>query len=475
MFYHPDDTICAIATAPGGAARGIVRLSGRGAGACIERCFTAEATTDVTTEVDWHGADHPIALSGRLAVAALARPLPCDLYYWPTARSYTREPVAELHTLGSPPLLQAVLRSLCAAGARLAEPGEFTLRAFLGGRLDLTQAEAVLGVIDADDGRQLDVALAQLAGGIAGPLGRLRDDLLDLLAELEAGLDFVDEDIEFITAGQLETRLQTAARAIAAIAAQMSKRDLASDLPRVVLIGEPNVGKSSLFNALLRGARACRVPALVSSRPGTTRDYLTATIDLGGVRCELIDTAGVDVEVSPEGIAGAARAVTDAQQREAHVRLLCLDATRPLGAQERSATERQHTSDEKSLKSLVVLTKIDLQPARDSDVAPIEAIETSSVTGEGLDRLCAALRAAVADASPDVGGVVAATSTRCRESLRLTTDSLERAEKVVRQGQGEELVAAEVRTALAELGKVVGAVYTDDILDRIFSRFCIGK
>jgi len=297
VVYHLDDTICAIATAPGGAARGVVRISGVGVRTCLEHCFTS------ATDPDWPTAGHAAALPGTLQVEPLSTALPCDLYYWPTAKSYTREPAAELHTIGSPPLLQAVLRSVCAAGARLAEPGEFTLRAFLGGRLDLTQAEAVLGVIDASGGEQLEVALAQLAGGVAQPLGLLRDDLLDLLAELEAGLDFVEEDISFIAADELGKRLADAGEAVGRVAAQMSQRLRANDLPRVVLIGEPNVGKSSLFNALARGAQV--ESALVSGSAGTTRDYLTAVIDLDGIGCELVDTAGVDPDASPGSIAGA--------------------------------------------------------------------------------------------------------------------------------------------------------------------------
>ena len=153
--------------------------------------------------------------------------LPCDLFLWPTSRSYTREPVAELHTIGSPPLLEVISAAVCKAGARLAEPGEFTLRAFLAGRLDLTQAEAVLGVIDARGSGDLDAALVQLAGGLARPLDRLRDELLQLLAELEAGLDFVDEDIEFISPAALHERLELAVQLLNEVAQQMDSRHVA--------------------------------------------------------------------------------------------------------------------------------------------------------------------------------------------------------------------------------------------------------
>src|SRR5204862_8124866 len=168
--------------------------------------------------------------------------LPAIIYLWPTARSYTRQPLAEIYLPGSPPLLDLAVRTLCTHGARLAEPGEFTLRAFLAGRLDLTQAEAVLGVIDARGSEELDTALAQLAGGLARPLHQLRDELLQLLAELEAGLDFVDEDIEFVSPLELIERLQSAGDLLDEISQQMASRHIANNGQQIALVGPPNVG-----------------------------------------------------------------------------------------------------------------------------------------------------------------------------------------------------------------------------------------
>ena len=177
----------------------------------------------------------------------------------------------------------------------MAEPGEFTLRAFLAGRLDLTQAEGVLGVIESRDRRELDVAVAQLAGGMGEPLVRLRDGLLELLAHLEAGLDFVEEDVEFITRNELRGKLVAAADQIQALDQRMAARGLLRDAVRVVLIGAPNVGKSSLFNALLK-----RSAALVSPVAGTTRDYLLGQLQFGGAILELVDTAGIDAATALE-------------------------------------------------------------------------------------------------------------------------------------------------------------------------------
>ncbi len=459
-MHSLDDTIAATATAPGGAARGVVRLSGHDVAAVVRRVFTpADA-------VAWDAVHVASRFVGKVAVALAGRgspqSLPCDLYYWPTERSYTRQPVAELHTFGSPPLLDALLRTVCGAGARLAEPGEFTLRAFLAGRIDLVQAEAVLGVIDAADSRHLGAALAQLAGGLSRPLAAVRDDLLNLLADVEAGLDFVEEDIRFLSSADLDDRLRKAIAAIADIAEQMNARSEADYELRIALVGSPNVGKSSLFNALAAGGMA-----LVSDEAGTTRDYLTSKLDLDGITCLLIDTAGQDAEVVDGSIASAAQAFVHEQRESADLRLLCIDSTRPVNAWE---TEQLRSED----RGLVVLTKCDLQG---SAPAPDDAILTSVATGFGLGALRSAIRIRLSAAATETSraAVVAATAVRCRESLRVAADSLRRAAQIAAAHRGDELVAAEIRVALIELGKVVGAVYTDDLLDRIFSRFCIGK
>jgi tRNA modification GTPase len=491
-MYSLDDTIAAIASPPGGAARGIVRISGPQAIDCLERLFRAvpisesgagvasppprpgRASCDDTrsgeTELDRGRAlrslQSPHAVVGELRMAELHSPLPCEAYVWPDGRSYTGQPVVEIHTLGSPPLLQLVLRSVCAAGARLAGPGEFTLRAFLAGRIDLTQAEAVLGVIDADDPHALNVALAQLAGGLARPLSRLRDTLVDLLAHVEAGFDFADEDLAFITHEDLDRQLAAACRQLAGVRRQVAARGEATDAICAVLVGRPNTGKSSLFN-VLSGNRA----ALVSDHPGTTRDYLTADIDLDGVKCRLVDTAGTGDERPAAGDARratvdqTAHSLATEQRRAAQVQVLCLDATRTLDAWERS--ELAGNGDQR----IIVLTKCDAR--RQTDCQQF-AMETSSVTGQGIAALRGELRRRTLAAGENRGDVVAGTAARCAESLRLAARALRRARRVATARQ-EDLAAAEMRAALEELDKVVGAVYTEDVLDRIFSRFCVGK
>jgi tRNA modification GTPase len=448
-----DDTIVAVATPPGaGAARAIVRISGRGALDCLRACFRPT--------IGW-----PVerSFAPRVLPGELAGPhrLPCELYVWPTRHSYTRQPSGELHTIGSPPLVEAAMRLLCEHGARLARPGEFTLRAFLAGRLDLTQAEAVLGVIDAHDRRTLEVAIEQLAGGLAGPLAKARSDLLDLLADLEAGLDFVEDDIEFVSSAEVARRVSAAKVALQSLAERMAARSLAAEHPRAVLIGWPNTGKSSLLNALA-GAEA----AMVSPVAGTTRDYVQATIRLDGVECLLVDTAGFDAGTTPETIASAAQQMTQAQHEVADLRLLCLDATRPLNAWERERIEQDP-------EALLVMTKCDQPAALALEPLHRSAIATSAHTGAGLVQLRRELARRLI-ARP-AGQMIASTAARCRSSIEQALASLSAAGRLATQSAGDEVIAAELRMVLDELGKVTGAVYTDDVLDRIFSRFCIGK
>ncbi len=484
MDIDCNDTIMAIATAPGGAARGVVRMSGPDAIQIASRCFASDGGPFPPM------GNRNLARPGSIRLDELGRELAGDLYIWPTARSYTRQTTVEFHTIGSPPLLECVLRAVRRAGARLAQPGEFTLRAFLAGRLDLTQAEAVLGVIDSRGPRQLERALGQLAGGLSRPLQSIRAQLIGVLAELEAGLDFVEEDIQFITPRQTANQLEAAILSLDEMLEQLTDRGLAGAAPRVVLMGEPNVGKSSLFNALIQNSGA-----LVSDLAGTTRDYLSARLRLDGVECELVDTAGVDDQVAPESsgdhdaqganeaIHRAAGRLSTAQHAAADVRILCVDATRPRSPWEleqlqrksgdqgrRDDAQQSDDEDEADGARITILTKADLAPEREG---PASAIRTSSKTGQGLDLLRRALAEVLNDAPDQAGIGLALTASRCRDSLQLARESIERA--LALSDRGDELIAAELRGALWELGKVVGEVYTEDILDRIFSQFCIGK
>jgi tRNA modification GTPase len=360
----------------------------------------------------------------------------------------------ELHTVSCPPLIELLIARLLDHGGRAAQPGELTLRAFLAGKLDLTRAEAVLGVIEAGDRAELEHALAQLAGGIGRPLQVRRDDLLDLLAEVEAGLDFAEEDIHFVAADELLRRLTAGLAQVTLAARQLDQRAVTRRTFRVVLAGRPNAGKSSLFNALV-GASA----ALVSSAPGTTRDYLVRTVELEEIAIELIDTAGWR---QGEGmIEQQAQDLGQEQVDQADMILLCIEAGLPMDERERDWQARAEAPG-----LVAVATKCDQAPA------PPRLLGTSAITGAGLD----ALRALLGErARGHRRPALAPSLSRCRHHVQACLDHLRRAHSIVLFEDPPEILALELRGALDELGALLGAVYTDDLLDRIFSRFCIGK
>lgn len=441
MVADLQDTIVALATAPGPGGRAIVRLSGPAA-----LRIAATAFRGITQAQPDRRRCHP----GWLELNGVASPLPADLYIWPAPRTYTSQELTEIHTLSCPPLVDRLIAQLLDAGARAAQPGEFTLRAFLAGKLDLTRAEAVLGVIEAGNRDQLRQALTQLAGGVTRPLQGLREDLLDLLAEIEAGLDFSEEDIQFVSREALLTRLAKGMAQVTLLRRQLDQRAVTGRPFRVVLAGPPNVGKSSLFNALT-GATA-----LVSPEPGTTRDYLVRRLDLDGVVVELIDTAGWQLTTAAP-VEAQAQSLGREQTEQADLVLLCSEAGQPLDAGQPSLPANQ---------VVLLATKCD-QAAPPSDRLP-----TSALTGAGLD----SLRQVLAErARKQAQPPLAPSLSRCRHHVERCLEHLRRAHAVVLYEDPPELLALELRGALDELGEMVGAVYTDDLLDRIFSRFCIGK
>jgi tRNA modification GTPase len=380
----------------------------------------------------------------------LVSPLPADLYLWPAPHTYTGQDMAELHALGSPPLVELLITHLLEAGARAARPGEFTLRAFLAGKLDLPRAEAVHAVIEANDRSELQQALAQLAGGVTRPLEGLREELLNLLADLEAGLDFADEDIHFLEPEALLRQLAKAMAQMTLVSKQLTERSISARPFRVVLAGRPNAGKSSLFNALTGAAGA-----LVSDQPGTTRDYLVARLKVDGPPIELVDTAGW--RPADDTIEAQAQHLGREQTQHADLILLCVEACSTLDAEEHAWAQRPDV--------LTVMTKNDLARAD-------EGLATSTRTGSGID----ALRQAIIErAASRKETALAPGLSRCRHHVTRCLDHLRRGHEMVLFDEPVDLLAVELRGALDELGEMVGAVYTDDLLDRIFSRFCIGK
>ena len=480
-----DDTIAAIASPPGASERGIVRVSGPDTIKCVAGCFHADdnRSLEQQTTVD--------AIAGNLLLGN-DLPLPGRLLIWPTERSYTRQPSAEFHTIGSSPLLELALQRVCEAGARVARPGEFTLRAFLSGRLDLTQAEAVLAVIDAKGQDDLRLSLDQLAGGLATPLTSIRNELISILAELEAQLDFAEEDIEFISENLLFQKLDQASDQLDSIVNQISGRHVTEEKFTAVLTGVPNAGKSSLFNQLLGESKA-----IVTNIAGTTTDYVTGELSQSGVTIQLIDTAGfekIDVQQIETQETDSCQIQASAQQarkdriERADLCIQCVAADAPAEA----VNDFSGTSSSNGSAAILVITQTD-RPLESHVAAALQkigagstganhaphafehVIHTSSMTSTGIADLRELLFKIAIEAQSSDSPIVGSTLRRTADSLTASAKSVQLARQAASEGIGEELVAAEIRHALDHLGCVVGTVYTDDILDVVFGQFCIGK
>lgn len=452
-YQSGNETIAALASAPGPAHRGIIRISGAAVLEVVEKIIAGNCLKV-----------HP-RLAQRyecqLLIADDDLQLPASLLVWPTGRSFTGEPLVEIHTIGSPPLLNEILERIYTSGARPAERGEFTLRAFLAGRIDLVQAEAVLGVIDAPSHEQLQTALDQLAGGISNRIGSIREELLLHLADLEAGLDFVEEDIDFVQRPVFLERLNTADQFLSGLIQQSSERMQSTGSYRVVLAGLPNAGKSTLFNALIDAETA-----IVSPIAGTTRDYLVAEVsEANGLRYELIDTAGW--ETARDGIESLAGELRTDQYERADMIVWCSAAN--FSESEKIEDEARFQECQKAKSEVLrITTKADCTSDAKSEVA-VSAFEQSSV-----EKLRSVMSSNLNAGNRDEE-LIGSTAARCQESLRHALESVRRARELVDISAGDELVSMELRDVLDHLGRIVGVVYTDDILDRIFSRFCIGK
>lgn len=432
-----DDTICALATSAQSGGVGIIRVSGPSALIVLRQVTLGLPDPPRPREL------HFVSfIDGRGYVIDEGYAV-----WMPAPRSYTAEDVAELQGHGGAANLRRLLSATVAAGARPAQRGEFTLRAFLNGRIDLSQAEAVLDIVQARTETALDLAHAQLRGGLSSEVRALRHELLNVRARLEVQIDFVDEDLGEVHGARPTAELGAARERAAALAATFARGRVLRSGARVVLCGPPNAGKSSLFNALLRSSRAIVTPV-----PGTTRDFLEETLDLDGVPVTLVDTAGVRATEEPAEVDGVKRALALAS--DADLVLVLSEATGPVFTLPEGTTGHV----------LQVRTKADLAPG-----------DVSAATGFGLDALAATIRERVLPEGGRESNRIVVTSARHHGALRAAEGALARAEEASRVGEPPELIAVDVAEALAELGTIVGETTTEDVLDRIFSTFCIGK
>ena len=491
-FSQTDDTIVAISSPLTGAALGIVRLSGAQTIDILSGCFGLSLDKPARAT----------RLEAPLTLDAGASPLPASVYLWQEGHSYTGELSAEIHTIGSLPLLNRIVDRLIESGARAAQGGEFTFRAFLSGSLDLTQAEAVLGLIEASDEAAFKTAARQLAGGFSSKLKSVRNELLDVLVYLEAGFDYAEEDLSYLTTEQLQSAISSALDKVQDVRRRLQKDVSAVVSNRVVLIGEPNAGKSSLLNAL-----AERQAAIVSHTPGSTRDYVTARVVWNGVPLEIVDTAGRRRGAAPSS---HYRAVDENRSRwslSAFSQLATRNSQLQSGtdspkretvdAEDSSiAAQAQELSNEQkdSADIVVLCVPVDQQPQTDDDVdlivrtksdkagsvsdTPDGELFCSAVTGDGIEELRQAIVQLVAVRSSGQTEILASTSQRCRELAQRAEEFLIAALNLCRDESGsvpEELIAENLRLTLNALGEIVGDVCTDDILEGIFGRFCVGK
>ncbi len=451
-----DDTIVALATALGEAGIHIIRLSGPQSKEILDRCFEPH------NSVRWlNNESHTLHLGWfRQGDQRIDQVLVGRMH---APHSYTGEDVYEINCHGGAWVAQSIIQSCIREGARLAEPGEFTKRAFLNGKLDLVQAEAVIDLISARTRAAADQALTQLSGRLSEEILALRDNILEILAFIEASIDFPEDDVESLDWTALKGRLEDALRLAGELLLGSKSGRIVREGLTTVIVGRPNVGKSSLLNALLQEERA-----IVTDVPGTTRDEIREFVSLGGILLQLIDTAGIRESADPVEQMGIRRS-WEALDR-ADLILLVVDAGVPLNVDEREVL-RQYGE-----RVLVLLNKIDLHPqsAVRSTEVPGVCIPFSVVRHEGFDALEAEIRRLVFNEHLDSARPLLS-NVRQIAALEGSAESLKNALSALEAGYPWDILSIDVRRALQEVSEITGHNVQKSLLEVIFSRFCIGK
>jgi tRNA modification GTPase len=445
-----EDTIVAVSTPPGRGGIGIVRLSGPEARTIAEpllrlRNPLAPAQARFAKVIDTEGETLDEAVVTWFAAPA----------------SYTTEEIVEIASHGSPVLLDYLLRQCIARGARLAEPGEFTQRAFLSGRLDLTQAEAVSDLIEASTLHQARIAAQQLGGSLSRQITPLKDSLIALIAVLEAGIDFAEDDIDTLPTHEITNQISTIQAPLTALEKTFSYGRIVRDGFTLAIVGRPNAGKSSLFNRLVERDRA-----IVTATPGTTRDLVTERVSLNGIPVELIDTAGLRQSTDEAETIGVAK--SREIMAEADIVLLVIDATAP-----------PHPEDEATIASLttrpllIARNKSDLT-TKSSATTSHPTIETSALTGTGIPELRAAILSQISNSTPTTETALL-TNLRQQQAVSTSLAALTQARQAAIDEIPHEMILLDLYDSLRALDSLTGATTSDDILHLIFSKFCIGK
>jgi tRNA modification GTPase len=464
------DSIAAISTPPGRGGIGIVRISGPEAVAIAEQLVRLRGPLEhgrarLADVLDPEPGSAPSEDKARIDEALVT--------WFAQPNSYTAEDLVEIAAHGSPVVLNLLLRQALALGARLAEPGEFTQRAFLSGRIDLTQAEAVRDLIEAQTLTQARLAASQMGGALSRRVLPAKHDLLELIALLEAGIDFAEDDLAVAPESEILRRIHEIRPPLAALEATFAHGRILHDGLTLAIVGRPNAGKSSVFNALLERDRA-----IVTAIAGTTRDTVSERIALGGIPLELVDTAGLREafdEAERLGIARSREALADAA-----IVLIVIDASEIGPTGEIHDEERRLIQTVRGRPALIALNKCDLvsqersSPSHDKlDSSGLPVLPTSAVTGAGIAGLREAiLRLATGGAAAEPGML---TSLRHHQSIAQAVQSLDDAAKAVASGIPHEMLLLDLYRTLWALDSLTGQTTPDDILNLIFSSFCIGK
>ncbi|MBI4833726.1 MAG: tRNA uridine-5-carboxymethylaminomethyl(34) synthesis GTPase MnmE [Planctomycetes bacterium] len=459
-----EDTIIAVATPAGYSLGAVIRLSGPLALKLVRKAFRPANALRLNRR----------SIQGQLILESPGVRIPVTLYIMKTPGSYTGEDIAEIHTFGVPPLLKILLDYFISKGARLAQPGEFTRRAFLNNRMDLTQAESVLAIIKARNDRELSMAVNQLKGDFSNETHCLNKTIKDLLSRLELSLDFSDQDIEIIKDGEIRNSVDKLIREISGLLKGEQSKTVFKEGISLVICGRPNVGKSSLFNRLLKKERAVVMPLA-----GTTRDVIEADFKVKGHGYRLFDTAGLGKTNDKTGIQEIAARQTKGVIGQADMFLFVIDGSRQVCDEDLKILRRLPPE-----RVLLIINKSDLaQPASPSGgKATDESVRrklkykgiicrVSALKGSGITELAKHLKGLLKESKTDKSSAPYIISARYRENLTRALDALKRAKNT----PSTELVAFELREALNHIGNITGATTPEDVLNNIFARFCIGK
>jgi len=466
-----DDTIVAIATPPGRGGIGVIRLAGPDAKAIALpmlrlKCDLEPGRAAFGELIEPCGADIPVREQASTTNKPDQRIDEVVVTYFAKPHSYTTDDIVEISAHGSPVVLRHIVELAVARGARLAEPGEYTLRAFLNGRIDLTQAEAVRDLIDSQTLYQAKIAAQQIGGALSHRLQPIKQALVELIAVLEAGIDFAEDDVSVLPADQIIARIAVIRAPLVELASSFAYGKIVHEGLMLAIVGRPNVGKSSLFNQLVERERA-----IVTATPGTTRDLISESVAIGGIPVRLVDTAGIRRaldEAESIGIRKSMEALA-----EADLVLVVIDFSQPLTAEDRDLLAQ--VADR---PAIIVANKCDLTTQsldRQQPPAAMPHLRTSALTGDGIPDLRAEILSHVGGHSgaQTEGGFL--TSLRHHERVKESIAGLDAAKTAVENRIPHEMILMDLYNALRALDEITGATTTDDILNLIFSTFCIGK